>query len=85
MKINKSIIVQPQVRKEWWLQTQHPEHPEHVGSWVYFRAWIDKDISKISNEVKSQKILSNIRNISERTGVFRSIWNLLDLSWQFDP
>ena len=65
MKINKSVIVQPQVR-EWWLRTQHPDAPELVKSWVDFRAWIDKDISKIGNEVKSQKILSNVRSILER-------------------
>ena len=84
MKINKSVIVQPQVR-EWWLRTQHPDAPELVKPWVDFGAWIDKDISKIGNEVKSQKILSNVQSILERTRVFRSIWNLLELSWRFDP
>ena len=71
MKINKRVIVQPQVR-EWWLRTQHLEHLELVGSWVDFGAWIDKDISKISNEVKRQKILSNI---SEYLGVLEPSGN----------
>ena len=50
-----------------------------VGSWLGFGARMNNEIIVISNEVqKCQKILSNIRSISERTRVFRSVWNLLD-------
>ena len=54
MKLNKKVIVQPQVR-EWWLRTQHPEHPKLVGSWIDYGAWIDKKIREISNIDKSQR------------------------------
>ena len=67
MKINKRVIVQPQVR-EWWLRTQHLEHPELVGSWVDFGAWIDNEIRVISNEVKCQRQEIIFRSISECTG-----------------
>ena len=50
MKLNKRVIVQPQVR-EWWLRTQHLEILELVGSWVDYGAWIDKEIRKISNKI----------------------------------
>ena len=46
--------MEPQIQ-EWWLRTQHPEHPELVGSWVDFGARIDKKIRKISNEDKCQR------------------------------
>ena len=45
------FIVEPQIQ-EWWLRTQHLEHPELVGSWIDFGAWMDKKIRKISNEDK---------------------------------
>ena len=46
--------MQPQIR-EWWLRTQHPEHPELFGSWLGFGAWIDNEILVISNEVQVSK------------------------------
>ena len=49
MKMNNVIVLATKPRKV--AETQHPEHPELVGSWLGFGAKKDNEIKVISNEV----------------------------------
>ena len=54
MKMNNSVIVLA-TKPRMVAETQHPEHPELVGSWLGFGARKDNEIKAISNEVQVLK------------------------------
>ena len=54
MKMNNSIIVLA-TKPRMVAETQHPEHPELVGSWLDLGARKDNEIIVISNEVQVSK------------------------------